>query len=319
MNLRVLIYLGVGITSVAVLAGIVTHSPLAPYNVRDLVDPDHPVLSVVLFSLLVYWIGGFPVFAVSLVRGVGMHLAWLLPLLILLHGMLAWLLLRNAVPMESIYDIVGNPVLHWPWEWELLGRFLALFGAVSLQLFGAVIMVGALASRGLRLGAGIMAWLVASAVLLPPIHGVVVVQAATDNLTELMADGGGWQASLWLAAALLIVTSAAALLSALIALRGGRLRWFAPLLIALSFPLAYQALSAGTEQLIIKYNQVFSALQFLLSRDRAHLVTGVELQWRYFVVHGAIVVVMAVSQYAFWWSLLKRATTQNRQLRAPHD
>ena len=310
MNLRVLVHLWAGIISVAVLVGIVTHSPLAPYNVRDLVDPNHPILSVVLFSLLVYWIGSFPVFTVSLVRGPGTRLAWLLPLLILLHGAVAWLLLRNAVPVESIYDIVGDPVLDWPWGWELLGRFLALFGAVSLQLFGAVMMAGALASKTLRLGAGIVSWLFTSAVLLPLIYWVVVVQAATDNLTELMAGGGGWQSSLWLAAALLIVTSAAALLSALIALRGGRLRWFAPLFIALSFPLAYQALSAGTEHLIIKYNQVFSALQFLLSRDRAHLVTGVELQLRYFILHGAAVGVMALIQYPFWLGLLK-GTSKN--------
>lgn len=313
MNLRVLVHLCAGITSVAVLVGIVTHSPLAPYNVRDLVDLNHPILSVVLFSLLVYWIGSFPVFTVSLVRGPGARLAWLLPLLILLHGAVAWLLLRNAVPMESIYDIVGDPVLHWPWEWELLGRFLALFGAVSLQLFGAVMIAGALASKTLRLGACIMSWLFTSAVFLPPIHWVVVVQAATDNLTELMAGGGDWQSSLWLVAALLIVTSAAALLSALIALRGGRLRWSAPLFIALSFPLAYQALSAGTEHLIIKYNQVFSALQFLLSRDRAHLVTGVELQLRYFILHGAAVGVMALTQYPFWLGLLKRAAVQKKR------
>ncbi len=305
MNLRVLLHLGAGITAIAVMVAIVSHSHWAPYNVRELVDLDHPLFSVGLLSLLVYWIGGLPVFALSLVQGPVARTAWLLPLLILLHAAVAWVLLRNAVPMESIYDIVGDPVLNWAWEWELLGRFLALVGAVSLQLFGAVMIAGALASKRLRLSTGIIAWLLASAVLLPVIHWVVVVQAATDNLTELMAGGGDWQSSLWLAAALLIVTFAAALLSSLIVLRGGRLRWFAPLFIVLSFPLAYQALSAGTEHLIIKYKQVFSALQFLLSRDRAHLVIGVELQWRYYILHGAIVGVLALTQYPFWLGLLK--------------
>ncbi len=174
-------------------------------------------------------------------------------------------------------------------------------------------IAGALTSKTLQLGAGIVSWLFIPAIVLPLIHWIVVWQAATDNLTELMVGGGGWQSSLWLVAALLIVTSAAALLSALIALRGGRLRWSAPLFIALSFPLAYQALSAGTEHLIIKYNQVFSALQFLLSKDRAHLVTGVELQLRYFILHGAVVGVMALTQYPFWLGLLKRAAVQKKR------
>lgn len=313
MNHRLPLHLLAGIALVTVLMGIATRSPLVPYNVRELFDPNHPALSVVLFSLLLYWVGGFPILMVRLVRDHEARMACLvLPVLIFLHGAVAWLLLRNAVSLESIYDIVGAPVLRWPWEWELMGRFLALFSAVSLQLFGAVMVTGMLISKELRLGAGLASWLFTSIVLLPLIYWVVVVQAATDNLTELMAGGGDGRSSLWLVAALFVIVFAAALLSALTVLRGGRLRWFAPIFIVLSFPLAYQALAAGTEQLIIKYNQVFSAMQFLLSADRAHFVSGVELQMRYFILHGVAVCVMAFTQYPFWLSFLGHAAMQKK-------
>jgi hypothetical protein len=49
----------------------------------------------------------------------------------------------------------------------------------------------------------------------------------------------------------------------------------------LALPLSYGLLLLATETAIVKYDQRFSALQFLLSADRANLASGVELALRY--------------------------------------
>ena len=66
-----------------------------------------------------------------------------------------------------------------------------------------------------------------------------------------------------------------------------------------SFPLAYFALNAGFESFIIKYGKVFSAFQFLLSKDREHYAAPLELAMRYGIAHGALLLLAAASQAPF--------------------
>ena len=66
-----------------------------------------------------------------------------------------------------------------------------------------------------------------------------------------------------------------------------------------SFPLTYLALQAGFEPYIIKYGQVFSAFQFLLSQDRAHYAAPAELLMRYGLAHGILLLIIAASQAPF--------------------
>ncbi|MBI3393725.1 MAG: hypothetical protein HY039_11135 [Nitrospirae bacterium] len=75
---------------------------------------------------------------------------------------------------------------------------------------------------------------------------------------------------------------------------------------ALSLPLAYLALSHGTEGAVVKYGQTFSALQFLLSTDRAHYAAGTELLIRYAVLHVSSLCVVALVQFPFFSWILKR-------------
>ena len=71
-----------------------------------------------------------------------------------------------------------------------------------------------------------------------------------------------------------------------------------------SFPLTYLALRAGFEPYVIKYDQVFSAFQFLLSQDRANYAAPMELLLRYGFAHGILLCVIAASQAPFFGNLI---------------
>ena len=74
-----------------------------------------------------------------------------------------------------------------------------------------------------------------------------------------------------------------------------------------SCALAYLALYSGTEQILVKYDQVFSALQFLLSSDRSHLAGPSELVVRYIAVWSFLVAAIAMVQYPIWrWVISNR-------------
>ena len=57
---------------------------------------------------------------------------------------------------------------------------------------------------------------------------------------------------------------------------------------------------AGLETTIIKYDQVFSALQFLLSRDRSHYVGEAELMVRLALALVLLVLGLALLQSLYW-------------------
>ncbi|OGW61674.1 MAG: hypothetical protein A2V83_02145 [Nitrospirae bacterium RBG_16_64_22] len=328
-----------GIFVLTFLGWAVIRSPLVPYNVRELVGEDHRVLSIFLLSGAIYWICGAPILVARYVadrrRG-----PWVFPAFAFLHCLGLWILLRTAVPMESIHDIVGSPVLGWPWEWEMIGRFVALFSLVSLALAGGA--VAAFAVLGLSQGRGerrleignwkleienrttqrerdcnrrftidnlrssisnlrpyrraLLSWGLGAAIIFLLWYPIVVTWAATDNLTELMAGGGGPAATFFLLLYLLIVSLAGSLIAAGLGGRNRRAGLIAVAWAVFSLPLAYLAVSHGTEGAVVKYGRTFSALQFLLSPDRASLVSGWSLFLRLLAVHTAAVALVVLVQ-----------------------
>ena len=137
------------------------------------------------------------------------------------------------------------------------------------------------------------------AVLLPTAYIVVIQQAATDNITELVAGNGSPMASLWIATGIFMLSLAGAQLAVGLGsgTRAGIIR--GAIWSIVSFPLTYLALNAGFEPYIMKYDQVFSALQFLLSQDRSHYATPMELLLRYGAAHAALLSVATASQAPF--------------------
>ncbi|MDN5753547.1 MAG: hypothetical protein L0H15_09735, partial [Nitrosospira sp.] len=278
---------------------LITQSPLTPYNVRELVYAGHPVRSLVLLATLLYWAMGFPILIAQwLARGELYLLSF--PPLVLLHGLIAWMLLWSAVPDESIHDIVGSPVLAWPWKWELLGRFLALFSLWSVAATAGVVIAawrilpGAHGARSALLG-----WTIGASLLIPFSYYIVVAAASTDNLVELIADNGSVGAFLLIGLAMAQISFGGT--KAVLALIPGIGRRTRAVAWALgSGALAYLALHFGTEQVIVKYGQVFSALQFLLSSDRSHLAESGELMVRYAVLYGFLIAAIVMVQYPLW-------------------
>ncbi len=298
----------IGIAVCAVMGWIVTRAPMVPYNVLELPNPYHPYLAQVILAIFLYWSFGLPAWIANCLTHGGRRI-WLYPAVVLLHGAGAWLMLHYAVLPESIHDIVGSPVLRWPWEWEMIGRFTALFGVLSLQLTGAALAVAMLC--GLRGAQGLVCWLTSSAVLLPVMYWVVVTRAGADNITELIAGGGSAASSALLAAYLFIIGTSGALLGAWFGGPGRRLRWLAVACAVLALPIAYLALANGTEQTIVYQGRVFSAIQFLLSTDREHYARGIDLIVRYVVFHVALVGIIALTQYPFWMGVAGPARLTN--------
>lgn len=256
--------------------------PFVPYNVRELLGGAHPVLSALGLALAVVWIVGFPAWLAKACA----HTCHLRRLAAapLLHGLIAFVLLRLAVPLESFHDVVGSPTLNWPGEWEIAARFLGLFAAVS---------AAALPAACLALGAARPAQWLAVALAVPLLavsYAVVVLAANTDNLTELLAHSARWDAFLWVWLAGFVTALAGYGLAAW--LGGHRVRWL-PWMVVGSAPLAWGLLALGLEPTLVKYGQVFSALQFLLSADRAHYAGPGALALRFLLAWGLTVAVTA--------------------------
>ena len=276
-----------------------THLPFVPYNVKELIEPGiYGVFSVIGLSLAVQWlVNGHFLFLDRCNRMHGQMLY--LPLWLIVHGAVTWILLRLSVPMESIHDVVGAPVLGWIWEWELIGRYLALHGAIALQIIGATALLAIL--RGKYRLELFLTWIIWSILLAWPIYWIVVTRAATDNLTELMLGGGTFASSALLAIGFFFFFFAGAAISNLLATR---LRYLQTLVLAgIAVFIVVLCFWFGTEQVIVKYGKVFSAWQFLLSPNREIYVSGARLYLHFALALGTFLCLWSLVQAPVWRTL----------------
>ncbi len=262
-------------------------APFVPYNVRELFRPDAVWLSALLLALACWWLAVWPVWLARR-RVSGLARLGQLPLGLLAYGGVAFLLLRAAVPEESLFDLVGSPILNWPGSLELGLRWVALAAVPGALLYLAAQTVRRW--RGRRLGAPHF-WAALPVLVLA--YWGVVAQAAADNLTELIATPRplafaalcAWFYAVFLAAALLASPSLPTQRAA---------RWAG---VALSLPLAAGCLHLGLAGEIDKYGQQFSALQFLLSTDRQHYAALPVIWLRYAVLHVLVIAALASLQW----------------------
>lgn len=274
----------------------IANAPFVPYNLRELLRSDAPWLSAWLLAVTCYWLAIWPVWLARR-PSPGLNRLWQLPLGLLVYGGVAFLLLRAAVPDESLFDLVGSPILRWRGQWELALRWVALAAVPGALLYLASQTVRRW--RGQRLGA-LHFWVVV------PVLGLaywgVVVQAATDNLTELIATPQ-WLAFGALAAWLYILFLAAALLASSVSAAQRTTKLIGMII---SLPLAALCLHVGLAGEIDKYGQQFSALQFLLSTDRQHYAAPSIIWLRYSVLHVLVIAALASLQ----WPYLRAAQNQ---------
>lgn len=285
---------GAAVGVLGVLMLVARDLPGLPYNVRELFAPGlGGVASALVLSLVAYGMANAGFWLLGARRR---HGFLLFPAALVVHGALTWVLLRLAVPLESLHDIVGTPVLDWPWEWETWGRYTALHLVVMAQLLGATLLVRAIWVPAAA--TDVLYWALVCALMAWPLHLVVVRGAATDNLTELMAGDASFWASSVLAGALFLSFLCASALSAAGSSpqrRGGLLG--VALLAAAGAALLFWT---GTEQVIVKYGRVFSAFQFLLSPDREHYLQGDALWLRYGAAFLGVSLALAASQWVSW-------------------
>ena len=301
--------LAAGVAIVSVSAAVLPHLPGVPYNVAALLNPHHPFGAPVVLAVFVFWAAGLPALAARWLD-VGQRAGLLFPIAVVLHTVVAWALMRQAVLPEMIHKVAGSPILGWPWEWETLMRFCALQSALFVLLTGGcVVNRVAMQESSTR---ALLIWLCWAACLLPMLHYVIVGLAATDNLTELMAGGGGVWSSSMIALWFVLVGAAGSMLGGLPAGRrtGVRRRWC---LAVLSIALGYVILWLGLESDVQKYGASFSALQFLLSSDRQHYAAGWELAIRYIVFHAGTIGAIALTQLPFRGLLQEAVGSDVRQ------
>ena len=285
----------------AVLLGVLLNLPFVPYNLRELVEPGAwGVVSVAGLALALHWIANAPFLLLPAQRR---PYLLALPLTLLGHGLVTWVLLRISVPLESIYDVAGSPVLGWPWEWELMGRYLGLHVAVMLQVLGAVLLVRTLQRTNTL--SDVVYWLMVSLILAWPLYTLNVTWADTDNLVELMGDHASFSAASAMAAGLLMACLAGTALSAA-AVRGCPKRWRLLGVSVFSAGTATLLFWAGAEHLIVKYGQAFSAFQFLLSSDREHYAHGLNLALRYALAFAGVTGGLAMVQWMGWRDWLRQ-------------
>ncbi|MFH0729392.1 MAG: hypothetical protein V2B19_24020 [Pseudomonadota bacterium] len=285
---------------------IAKHWSSVPYNVRELFDGSSALLSISFFWLLLNLLLGFPVWLARFHMGRGLKKYLLFPFTIWGMGIIAWFLLRITVPVESLYDLIGTPVLGWRWEFECIYRFMFLYSApLVIFSFGAFTVLYYRYFPHQRIDfISIGGWVMVGAVQLFLCHVVVVMYAATDNLTELMAYGGGVVSSVMLFLWLLtlgLFGSAVSCSAAQGKIFVGRIL----LVLIVSCLLGYGLLLLGLENRVEKYGKIFSAMQFLLSPNRESLVSEGGVFLRYSLVHITLFMVTGVIQIPFW-QLIKK-------------
>lgn len=279
----------------AVTIVIFTRLPGVPYNVRNLPNPFHPIVAPVLLATFIFWTFGFPAAIARWLVAARNRAAWL-PIVLIFHGLISWALFMYSVLPEEIHNFIGNPVLDWPGLTEYIARFVPLVSVLTLQLIGGVLFS---ASRAKGYGTARAWWLVTLMVMAPFQYWVIVTKAATDNLTELIAHNAGFDAFMLLTSYLLLLGCVSSLFSTLGHKLNPTRTVIAIAVLCLSLPIGYFLVVSGTTSTINYQGKEFSALQALLSANRDHYATGLNLWIRFAILHLGAVFVIAFTQHAF--------------------
>lgn len=250
-----------------------------PYNIRELVGAGQPGQALMVAAAFFFC---FSFWSLWLQHRQKPGLLKLL-LLLFVHSQLFYWMLYLAVPLEVLQDIVGAS--HWAFfpALEMALRFSAFLLMLQLPLLlNAILDYG---YKRLLLPLWIVLWPFALLIW----HLIVVSYAITDNITELLKEGGVWYGSillwLWLQSLLLCSHWLSHLLREfnlrIILTRG-------TLLLTVAY-FSFSLISMALESNIYKYNQNFSALQFLLSPDRNNYVPTQQLAINYYLAVAAFI------------------------------
>lgn len=299
--IRLRLCFGLAMVLLPLVLMALAYSPAVPYNARELLTSGGwpwPVFTITpaLLGLL-----GVAAIVVPLAGGAATRRFGQTTACLFFLPMVISCLIYLGVDLESVHDVVGSPVWGGWAAGEVMLRLAVLLLGVCWSFSVGVALSGVATSSSQKVLASVR-MLLHGVWIVPLWHAVVVVWAGTDNLTELMAGGGSPAASLGLLTyGALLGWTASEGVRAVAANQSTR--WFAfGLLLILSAALGYGLAHLATEPTLMKYNKVFSALQFLLSTDRNHYAKESELLFRFGAVHVAAVIMACMSMLAVQWS-----------------
>jgi len=285
---------------------VVLSLPGIPYNVSELFLDNASWLALVFFALGLVWIGAGAMLVASVVRASRRPYV-VLPIALVIATLISKMLISRGATYESLDDILGtNNVFGlvtqqgiwgtwWKHAFTAVGvdvvdfierrvRYCALY---SIPLVTIVFALLPLAAHRPRRPHGALTWGLTAivAMLWLGISGsIVLTYAATDNLTELIAN------PLYLLGVLVAMAANAALL-----LRSQRS--VSRILVTLgasaaAIPISWWLLNAGFAQHVEKYSMVFSGTQFLLGPDRQHALVARTLfvRWALVYVSGVLLI-----------------------------
>lgn len=304
---------------VAIVAAVtaVLRLPGIPYNVGELFLDHGSLPALVFFALALLWIGA----GAMLLAHVTLWSRWpylVLPLALIVVSLMSKMLISRGVTYESLDDIIGaNTVFTavagqgaWGETWKhfLSGlgpnvvdfverrvRYTALYSIPLLGLALAFLQTARTPSalqRTKPLDACLT--VVCAAAWFWLARTVVISWAATDNLTELIAQrpvlgiAGEWYLS---AIPILVGVSVAQLLRAT-----SRPEWWPAAVVSTiaALPIGWLLLNLGLEPRVEKYGYLFSGAQFLLGPDRSSALSAPSLFARWAAVElGGIAVTFA--------------------------
>jgi VanZ family protein len=268
---------------------LVLQLPGIPYNLKKLFG-DQALAGAAVFSLALLWLGSGPWLAaraVLLLDGRRRHGAFWTPLMVIGLALVSYALVNLATPAIMLEKIIGAPDLYrrvvddkyWGEAWraglagwprvlvdatERLVRYVALYAVFAIPL---VVALAATARRDRRARVIVLVlcllpfWVLAKYVVLD--------WAITDNLTELVVDGGAF----YLALAVALFAANAVLVGVGMPRNGAPLAAATAALLGVSWLLVNQAI----ETVVINGGRVFGGLQFLLGADRTTLLSAPEL------------------------------------------
>lgn len=284
----------------AVLLTIVNFDK-TPYNVKELFDQFHPSVSAGLFTIVLFFAIGFPKKWVDILIRKNRFNLLILTLSPILHCVVLFILVYLTFPLESIHDILGFPVWHsWPTYLELGYRFIGFYLFISGAFF--VVTCRFVDSNSIAVkSAGILFTLFYVLLALPVSYMIIVIQADTDNVVELLRDNG-YSINLILIPAYFLLLGFISH-SWLPTQRPNKTLTLSLLIVftLVSGPVGYLFIQAGLQELLIKYGQPFSALQFLLSPSRKQLLHDSQLYLLFMVLHFAFLTMV----YCVNWSLIR--------------
>lgn len=294
-----LAFTGVGYAALAFACWIALQSSAVPYNVRELLAGPGGVAAAAIVPIVFYATLVPPVLLARWMARPGPPRVALAILGAPVYAGALWIVVREIVPPESIGDVVGLPVLGWPGGLETAMRFVVLGIVVATTLTAGALAASVSAASEERYAKAVGVWSIPAIVYLALGFEVVVRRAGTDNLVELLRGEGGLVSFGAVVLAAISLAFAGSTLSRLL-VRAPITPWGAAWRLLAGIVSASVWLFVGLNPRLEKYGQTFSAIQFLLSPDRDHYVSGGALLLRLAVALIAGTAVIAVAQYPAW-------------------